>query len=70
VETDASGVHTAIVKGYGLNHGQFAKDANWQQAYEPAFEDFIANLEHNGNLGLAIRSQSLDLLFKAISTNG
>src|SRR5882724_8551035 len=53
VETDASGVHTAIVKGYGLNHGQFAKDANWQQAYEPAFEDFIANFGTQwGTLGL------------------
>jgi hypothetical protein len=41
--TDASGVHTTIVKGYGLNHGQFAKDVNWQEAYDPAFEDFIAN---------------------------
>lgn len=43
VETDASGRHTAVVKGYGMNHGQVAKDANWQEAYDPAFEDFIAN---------------------------
>jgi hypothetical protein len=51
--TDASGVHTAIVKGYGLNHGQFAKDVNWQEAYDPAFEDFIANVGTQWeNLGL------------------
>ena len=41
--TDANGTHTALVKGYGLNHGQFAKDVNWQEAYDPAFEEFIAN---------------------------
>jgi len=34
-----------IVKGYGLNHGQFAKDVNWQQAYDDAFSDFLANLD-------------------------
>jgi hypothetical protein len=39
----ASGLHTATVKGYGLNHGQVAKNVNWQEAYEPAFEDFISN---------------------------
>jgi Uncharacterized lipoprotein len=33
-----------IVKGYGLNHGQFAKDSNWKQAYDIAFQDFITNL--------------------------
>jgi len=50
---NASGVHTAIVKGYGLNHGQVAKDGNWQEAYDPAFEDFIANFGSQWeNLGL------------------
>jgi hypothetical protein len=34
-----------IVKGYGLNHGQFAKDVNWQEAYDIAIQDFLANLE-------------------------
>jgi hypothetical protein len=34
-----------VVKGYGLNHGQFAKDVNWQQAYDDAFSDFLANLD-------------------------
>lgn len=51
--TDTNGVHTAIVKGYGLNHGQFAKDVNWQEAYDPAFEDFISNFGTQWeNLGL------------------
>lgn len=36
-------VHTIIVKGYGINHGQFAKDANWVQAFDPAFKDFVSN---------------------------
>ncbi len=40
---NASGVHTAVIKGYGMNHGQVAKNVNWQEAYDPAFEDFIAN---------------------------
>ena len=42
--TNTSGVQNAIVKGYGMNHGQFAKDVNWQEAFDPAFEDFITNL--------------------------
>jgi uncharacterized lipoprotein YajG len=50
--TDAGGVHTTIVNGYGLNHGQVAKDGNWQEAYDPAFEDFIAFFGTQwGNLG-------------------
>lgn len=51
--SEAGEVRTMIVKGYGLNHGQVAKDANWQEAYDPAFEDFIANFGTQwGNLGL------------------
>jgi uncharacterized lipoprotein YajG len=51
--TDGRRVSTTIVKGYGLNHGQVAKDGNWQEAYDPAFEDFIANFETQWeNLGL------------------
>ncbi len=42
--TNATGVQKAIVKGYGINHGQVAKDVNWQEAFDPAFEDFITNL--------------------------
>jgi hypothetical protein len=34
-----------IVKGYGLNHGQFAKDVNWQEAYDIAVQDFLKNLD-------------------------
>jgi len=53
VTDGGGGVHTAIVKGYGLNHGQFAKDVNWQEAYDPAFEDFISNFGTEWeNLGL------------------
>jgi len=33
-----------VVKGQGLNHGQVAKDGNWQEAFAPAFEQFLANL--------------------------
>jgi hypothetical protein len=33
------------VLGYGSNHGQVAKDGNWQEAYEPAFQDFLANFK-------------------------
>jgi hypothetical protein len=40
---NGSGAHTAVIKGYGKNHGQVGKNANWQEAYDPAFEDFIAN---------------------------
>ena len=42
--TNAAGSHNAIVKGYGINHGQVAKDVNWQEAFDPAFEDFMTNL--------------------------
>jgi uncharacterized lipoprotein YajG len=36
---DQSG--TVVIKGYGINHGQVAKDANWQLAYDRAFSDFL-----------------------------
>jgi len=32
------------VKSHGLNHGQFAKDGNWKEAFEPAFDDYLTNL--------------------------
>ncbi len=41
--TTARGAQKSIVKGYGINHGQVAKDANWQEAFDPAFEDFITS---------------------------
>jgi hypothetical protein len=36
---------TFVVKGYGKNHGQVAKDENWQEAWDIAFTDFLANLD-------------------------
>jgi uncharacterized lipoprotein YajG len=42
--TGPDGPHTIIVNGYGLNHGQVAKNENWLEAFEPAFDDFVANL--------------------------
>jgi hypothetical protein len=36
---------TFIVKGYGLNHGQFAKDANWRESFDIAVQDFLKNLD-------------------------
>jgi uncharacterized lipoprotein YajG len=41
--TGAGEVRTQTVKGYGSNRGQVAKDENWQQAFEPAFDDFMAH---------------------------
>jgi hypothetical protein len=50
IECNVSIVHggkqsTFLVKGYGLNHGQFAKNANWQEAYGLAIQDFLTNLD-------------------------
>ena len=51
--TTPAGTETVVVKGYGRNYGQVAKDANWQEAYDPAFEDFIVNVGVETNrLGL------------------
>jgi len=36
---------TFTVQGYGSNHGQIASDANWQLAYNRAFEDFLAKFD-------------------------
>jgi len=33
-----------VIKGHGLNHGQIVKDGNWQEAFEPAFEEYLTNL--------------------------
>jgi len=44
VEVTRGGRRAAfVVRGYGLNHGQFAKDANWREAFDIAFQDFLAN---------------------------
>jgi len=40
---------TLLVTGYGLNNGQIASDANWQLAYQRAFEDFIGKLTQELN---------------------
>ena len=36
---------TFTVKGYGKNHGQIAKNGNWQEAWDIAFTDFLASLD-------------------------
>ncbi len=36
---------TFQVRGYALNHGQIAKDKNWQEAYEEAFADFLKDFD-------------------------
>lgn len=44
---------TLTVRGYALNKGQVASDANWQLAYRKAFDDFLNNLEAElGRAGL------------------
>lgn len=40
-----SGKQTFDVVGYGLNRGQGASNANWELAYQRAFEDFLKNLD-------------------------
>ena len=37
----SSGAETVVIRGYGINKGQVASDANWQLAYQRAFEDFL-----------------------------
>ena len=41
----SDGSSTIVVKGYGLNKGQIASDANWQLAYQEAFQDFLSKLD-------------------------
>jgi hypothetical protein len=43
--TRGAKVSTFVVKGYGKNHGQIAKNGNWQEAWDYAFTDFLANLD-------------------------
>ena len=42
---DAKGNQTFNVKGYGLNKGQVASDANWALAYQRALDDLLKNLD-------------------------
>ena len=37
----ADGSAKIIIQGYGINRGQIASDANWQLAYDRAFDDFM-----------------------------
>jgi uncharacterized lipoprotein YajG len=41
---DARGRATVSVAGSGLNHGQVAKNGNWLEAFEPAFDKYLENL--------------------------
>jgi molybdate-binding protein len=34
-----------IVKGYGRNHGLITRNGNWEDAYDDAIQDFLANLD-------------------------
>jgi len=43
--TNSDGSSTIVVKGYGINKGQVASNANWQLAYERAFRDFLSKLD-------------------------
>lgn len=36
---------TLVIKGHGINSGQFASDANWREAYERAFQDFLGKMD-------------------------
>jgi hypothetical protein len=33
-----------VVTSHGINHGQVAKNGNWQEAFEPAFAQYLTNL--------------------------
>lgn len=43
--TKPDGPSTLILQGYGRNQGQMASDANWQLAYQRAFQDFLSKLD-------------------------
>lgn len=34
------------VLAYGKNHGQVAKDGNWREAFEPAFDEFLVSFKY------------------------
>lgn len=40
---DSSGTKTIVVAGHGLNHGQFVKNGNFLEAFEPAFNQYLQN---------------------------
>jgi hypothetical protein len=37
-----SDLKTVVIRGYGINKGQVASDANWKLAYQRALEDFLS----------------------------
>jgi hypothetical protein len=41
----SSGDKKFEVKGYGINKGQVASNANWELAFQRAFQDFLKNLD-------------------------
>lgn len=43
---DRTGVTKVYAYGHGLNHGQVVKDGNWQEAFAPAFDQYLASLVH------------------------
>ncbi len=46
IEFDKNGTKKSFdVRGYGVNKGQVASDANWDLAYQRAFENFLENLD-------------------------
>jgi uncharacterized lipoprotein YajG len=56
---NAGAARSETVKGYGRNYGQLAKDENWQEAWAPAFVDFIAQFAAAApNLALRSDGQS------------
>jgi hypothetical protein len=58
VNSGSGSDRVANVRGYGQNPGQVARDANWQDAFTPAFEDFVTNLSREvEKIGLRPDSQ-------------
>lgn len=45
--TKAAGAPPVVleIKGYNESHGQFAKNKNWQQSYDAAFDQFLKDLD-------------------------
>ncbi len=43
--TTPAGDQTIDVKGYGINRGQVASDANWRLAFDRGFADFLDKLD-------------------------
>ena len=39
-----NGTARMTIRGHGSNHGQIAKNGNWQEAFEPAFNEYLASL--------------------------